>query len=96
MSAVAGVPFLLRVGLALIACTRRLIMESVSEDGILRVLTCPPPNILPPDGDTFIAVVLSVKLKDDDVRKQRIKLKAQVKRQTQLPRPSGSISLPRI
>jgi hypothetical protein len=55
---------------------------------------------LPPSPENYLSFILSIKLKDDDVRKQRIKMEAQVKRQAQQqqPRPSnagGSISLPR-
>jgi hypothetical protein len=44
----------------------------------------PAPSSLPPTSDAFIALAFSFKLKDDDVRKQRIKMEAQVKRQTQV------------
>ncbi len=60
----------------------------------------PPSNLLPPSADAFLTLVFGVKLKDDDMRKQRVKMEAQVKRQTQVPRAAsssgmGMISLPR-
>ena len=92
-----GHPFLLRVALALTCCCRRAILESRSEDTILDCLRRPNLQWLPPSPDAFISLTQSLKLKDDDIRKQRIKMEAQVKRQTQqVPRmASNSISLPR-
>lgn len=92
-----GVPFLIRIGLALISCLRRQILESTNDEAVLHMLHHISPLALPPSPDNFIASTLSVKLKDDDIRKQRVKMEAQVKRQTQAPRlpSSGSISLPR-
>jgi hypothetical protein len=71
-------------------------MEATSEAAVLRILSQPTMSGLPPNPDAFVALAFSAKLRDDDVRKQRVKMEAQVKRQVQAPRPSGSISLPRI
>ncbi|KAJ7460992.1 rab-GTPase-TBC domain-containing protein [Mycena galericulata] len=96
-----GVPFLFRVGLALIYCCRRRVLEAINQDSLFDVLNHPSPNWLPPSPDAFIALAYSFKVKDDDVRKQRIKMEAQVKRQTQTPRASTtttttrSLSFPR-
>ena len=93
-----GVPFLLRVALSIVACCRRTILESTSEETVLKMFHHPQPSLLPPSPDAFLSFVTSVKLKDDDVRKQRIKMEAQVKGQTQAPRAistAGGISLPR-
>lgn len=96
-----GVPFLLRVALALVSCCRRRILESTSEESLLALLLHPPQSLLPPTPEAFLTLTFSVKLKDDDMRKQRVKMEAQVKRQTQVPRmassstTSGMISLPR-
>ncbi|KAJ7577003.1 rab-GTPase-TBC domain-containing protein [Mycena floridula] len=91
-----GSPFLFRVGLALIYCCRRTILEATSEEAVLICLRRVPLNRLPPSPEAFINLALSVKVKDDDVRKQRVKMEAQIKRQTQVPRMgSNSISLPR-
>ncbi|ESK95565.1 hypothetical protein Moror_12639 [Moniliophthora roreri MCA 2997] len=92
-----GIPFLIRVGLAIIYCCRRALLDATSEELVLRYLRQPSPNWLPPSADAFISLTLSFKLKDDDIRKQRIKMEAQVKRQVQqAPRSTtGAISLPR-
>lgn len=96
---IAGVPFLLRVGLAIVSACRRQILDSTSEPEVLRLLAHPHPSMLPATADAFISLAFSVKLKDDDIRKQRVKMEAQVKRQTQAPRlvstSAATISLPR-
>ncbi|KAL0581386.1 hypothetical protein V5O48_000650 [Marasmius crinis-equi] len=92
-----GVPFLIRVGLAIVYCCRRALLDATSEEMVLRYLRHLSPNWLPPSADAFITLALSFKVKDDDIRKQRIKMEAQVKRQAQqAPRAAGgAISLPR-
>ncbi|KAJ7349145.1 rab-GTPase-TBC domain-containing protein [Mycena albidolilacea] len=93
-----GIPFLFRVGFALLYCCRQRVLEAINQDSLFDVLIHPSPNWLPPSPDAFIALTYSFKLKDDDVRKQRIKMEAQVKRQTQTPRAkpaSRSMSHPR-
>ncbi|KAG5650627.1 hypothetical protein H0H81_011552 [Sphagnurus paluster] len=93
-----GVPFLLRVALALVSCCRRQIAESTSAESALKALHRPSSALLPASPEALVTLALSVKLKDDDIRKQRVKLEAQVKRQTQAPRTisgPGAISLPR-
>ena len=95
---ISGIPFLIRVGLGLFYCCRRQILESTSEESLLNHIQHPSSNSLPPTSDGFLSLVYSLKLKDDDVRKQRVKMEAQVKRQTQTPRmmsAPGTISLPR-
>ncbi|TFK48093.1 hypothetical protein OE88DRAFT_1665186 [Heliocybe sulcata] len=96
-----GVVFLLRVGLAVAASCRKLIMESTKADAAVNILRNPPPNCLPANPEAFIAMALGMKLKDDDIRKQRNKMEAQVKKQAQrsastpgTPQTSA-ISLPR-
>ncbi|KAJ6582856.1 rab-GTPase-TBC domain-containing protein [Mycena sp. CBHHK59/15] len=93
-----GIPFLFRVGLALFYCCRRRVLEAVNQESLFDCLHHPSPNWLPPTPDSFVVLTYSFKLKDDDVRKQRIKMEAQVKRQTQAPRTStttSSLSFPR-
>ncbi|KAF9258596.1 RabGAP/TBC [Marasmius fiardii PR-910] len=92
-----GVPFLIRVGLAIVYCCRRALLDATNEETALNYLRYPLPNWLPPSADAFITLALSFKVKDDDVRKQRIKMEAQVKRQAQqAPRSTGgAISFPR-
>ena len=102
LTCIPGVTFLFRAGLALFSCTRRILLQSTSADAILDILYHPPPNILPATPDAFIDLAFSMKLKDDDLRKQRSKLEAQVKRRTAQSRPSPispattqTISLPK-
>ncbi|KAJ7243407.1 RabGAP/TBC [Mycena haematopus] len=93
-----GVPFLFRVGLALLYCCRQRVLEAINQDSLFHVLNRPSPNWLPQSPDAFVALAWSFKVKDDDVRKQRIKMEAQVKRQTQTPRANPatrSMSYPR-
>ncbi|KAI0757841.1 RabGAP/TBC [Daedaleopsis nitida] len=97
-----GVTFLYRAGLALFSCMRRTLLQSTSPEAVLHVLSCPPPDALPASPDGFVELAFTVKLKDDDVRKQRSKLEAQVKRRTAHARPSpispatpATISLPK-
>ncbi|KAI9059860.1 hypothetical protein FKP32DRAFT_1579071 [Trametes sanguinea] len=90
-----GVTFLFRAGLAIFACCRRSILQSTSPDGVLDALAHPPIPALPPTPEAFIDLAFSVKLKDEDVRKQRNKLEAQIKRRTQ-PRASPLATTPTI
>ncbi|KAI0736093.1 RabGAP/TBC [Earliella scabrosa] len=97
-----GVTFLFRAGLAIFSCTRRIVLQATSPQTLLDVLAHPPPSTLPATPDAFIDLAFSMKLKDDDLRKQRNKLEAQVKRRTAHSRPSPispatpqTISLPK-
>ncbi|KAL6305747.1 RabGAP/TBC [Sparassis latifolia] len=99
-----GVPFLFRIGIALLTCCRQLLLKCAGHDPLFAILSHPPANYLPRTPDALIDLALSVKLKDEDIRKQRSKLEAQVKRQTQSrvlssALPAGisvpAISLPR-
>ncbi|KAJ8689418.1 hypothetical protein PTI98_012321 [Pleurotus ostreatus] len=92
-----GISFLVRAGLALISTCRRQILDATSPEAVLDLLQHPPPSLLLSSPDAFLSLLNSFKLKDDDFRKQRIKMEAQVKRQTQAPRapPTSSISLPK-
>ncbi|KAI0271259.1 rab-GTPase-TBC domain-containing protein [Gloeopeniophorella convolvens] len=100
-----GVVFLFRIGLALVACCRRALLDVNTEAEALNILLHPLPSLISSSPDTLIELANSVKLKDDDVRKQRVKMEAQVKRQAQNRLPNSarrssnttpaSISLPR-
>ncbi|KII83924.1 hypothetical protein PLICRDRAFT_118717 [Plicaturopsis crispa FD-325 SS-3] len=90
-----GIPFLFRVGLALFQCCRRQLLDATGEQAVMLNLLHPQPNSLPPTAEAFVTLAHSMKLKDDDLRKQRVKMEAQVKRQAQSRVPGGSISLPR-
>ncbi|CAL1697402.1 unnamed protein product [Somion occarium] len=78
-----GVAFLFRVGLAIISCCKRMIMDTSGRDNLLAGLLRPPIALLPASPDAFLELAFSVKLKDDDIRKQRNKKDVQTKRQTQ-------------
>lgn len=99
-----GVVYLFRVGLALITCCRRRLLDCNSEEAVLQVLHHPPPILLSSTADILVELANSVKLKDDDVRKQRTKMEAQIKKQAQQQQTRGllansgggpAISLPR-
>ncbi|KAF8879125.1 rab-GTPase-TBC domain-containing protein [Infundibulicybe gibba] len=95
-----GIPFLIRVGLAIFSCCRRQILECTSEGVLLGYLRKPSSSWLPSTVDGFISLAYSfkLKLKDIDVRKQRVKMEQIVKRQTQalkIASMPGAISLPR-
>jgi hypothetical protein len=87
----AGVPLLLRVGLAILSICRQFLLETPTSQGPshMAYLLRPPSEALPGDPEQFIAQVLAVKLKDDDIRKSRVKMEAAVKQQ-RLPRGSTS------
>ena len=98
-----GIPFLLRVALSLTILCRQFILAPTTntELATLNILARPPPQWLPPTPELFLNSVMSVKLKDDDVRKQRVKMGEMVKRQTQAQQGSSGvgqsgISLPRV
>lgn len=99
-----GVVFLFRVGLAIVQCCKQTVMKTPERDAVLNILLHPPALCLPANSEAFLEIAASVKLKDDDIRKQRTKLEARVKRQTQARAHSTqvitngappSISLPR-
>lgn len=83
MDVPSGVAFLIRAGLAIIQCCKQHILKNPEREAVLNTLLHPPASLLPTNPDTFLEMAAAVKLKDDDVRKQRTKLEAQVKRQTQ-------------
>ncbi|KAG6334531.1 hypothetical protein ID866_4565 [Astraeus odoratus] len=98
-----GVTLLFRIGLAIVHCVRHLLLQATSEEIALAHLIHPPVACLPSSPEDLLTLSFNMKLKDD-VRKQRVKMEAQVKRQTQaraLPangissRQTTSISLPR-
>lgn len=78
-----GVVFLFRIGLALVTCCHRTLRDIRTEADALAVLARPPPFLLLSSPSALIELSSSFRLKDDDIRKQRVKLEAQVKRQTQ-------------
>lgn len=59
---------------------------SISASDVLDYLFRPPSQVLPSDGDTFVAACLAVKVKEDELRKLRPKIEASLKQ------PVGSTS----
>lgn len=92
-----GPPFLFRIGLALLNICRSHIESSRDRTSVLVALARPEAlSLLPNDPDDLITSALSVKLKDDDVKKQRVKLEAQMRRQTQSLAALASRSTPSL
>lgn len=75
--------FLLRVGLAIVTCCHRTLLGIHHEAEALNILIHPPPFLISSTPDLLVELANSFRLKDDDIRKQRVKLEAQVKFQTQ-------------
>ena len=96
-----GIPYLYRIGLVVINCVRHLLLQANTEEAALAHLVHPPPACLP-SATELLVLAANVKLKDDDVRKQRIKMEQQLKKTTQARPPNGmsnvqtaTISLPK-
>jgi TBC1 domain family member 10 len=77
-----GVVFLFRVGLAIVTCCHRTLLGVQQEAEALNLLTHPPSFLISSSPDLFIELANSFKLRDDEIRKQRVKLEAQVKLQS--------------
>ena len=85
----------------MINCVRHLLLQANTEEAALAHLVHPPPACLP-SATELLVLAANVKLKDDDVRKQRVKMEQQLKRTTQVRPPNGvtnmqttTISLPK-
>ncbi len=98
-----GIPFLLRAALSVTFICRQFLLAPTTntENMALAALAHPPTQWLPSSPEAFLTTVMNVKLKDDDVRKQRLKMGEIVKRQTQIQQGTSSvngsgISLPRV
>ena len=96
------IPFLLRVAPSLtFICRQFLLSPTTNMEGIALAALARPLTQWPPSPEAFLATAMNVKLKDDDIRKQRLKMGEIVKRQTQVQQgPStvnaNGISLPRV
>jgi len=95
-----GPAFLFRVGIVLFFYIRRGVLEGQhTPPTLLSALhSRPSPSSgFPADPEAFIEAAFSVKLKDDDIRKQRTKMEEQARRQTTLTRTmtGAAISTPR-
>ncbi|EJD04610.1 RabGAP/TBC [Fomitiporia mediterranea MF3/22] len=95
-------PFLFRIGVAILACCRSAIESTSDRAAVVAFLMRPETlSLLPEDPEEFINIALAAKIKDEDIKKQRVKVEAHMKQQTQTaqrstaPRLVSSISLPR-
>jgi len=75
--------FLIRIGLAIVTCCHRTLLEVHQESEALRILTRPPPFLISSSPEILIELANSFRIKDDNIRKQRVKLEAQNKLRTQ-------------
>lgn len=74
--------------MALLTCARRTLLDTKGGDACLALLRRPPLALTP---DALVELALGAKLKDEDVRKMRVKMEAAVKLQTQHTRkPQGA------
>ncbi|KZT53459.1 RabGAP/TBC [Calocera cornea HHB12733] len=75
-----GSSFLFRTGLVILQSAKRHLMSpSTFPPSALSYLTRPPANIFDPDPDSFIHRVASVRMRDDDLKRLRPKIEAQLK-----------------
>ena len=75
--------FLIRIGLAIVTCCHRTLLGLHQESEALSILTRPPPFLISSSPETLIELANSFRIKDDNIRKQRVKLEAQFKLRTQ-------------
>ncbi len=75
--------FLLRIGLAIVTCCHRTLLGIHQEAEALSILIRPPPFLISSSPETLIELANSFRIKDDDIRKQRVKLEAQIRLRTQ-------------
>lgn len=81
--------FLIRIGLAIVTCCHRTLLGLHQESEALSILTRPPPFLISSSPESLIELANSFRIKDDNIRKQRVKLEAQIKLRT-LSRLSGA------
>ena len=81
----SGPIYLFRVALALIIlCKRSIMTMNLAQAGpraVIELLARPPMSAVPQDPESFLSHTLTVKVKDDDLRKQRLKREAQWKKE---------------
>lgn len=85
--------FLFRIGLAIAICCRQPLLKTKDQVSALTLLSELPSECLPESADAFISLAFSMKVKEDDIVKQRGKMETQLKKQTQQARPSRSRAL---
>jgi hypothetical protein len=78
-----GPIYLFRIALALLTLFKRFLMNPPAPEvpNVLDLLQKPPVAALLPDPDDLLAHTLHVKVRDEDIRKQRSKLETQLKQQ---------------
>lgn len=84
--------FLFRLGLAILKLCRAFIMDAArcrSAEDARDFLIKPPVQIFPSYPDAIISSALSLKLKEDELRKLRPKIEAQVKQRHPLRGPTS-------
>ena len=69
--------------MAIVQCCKQAVMANPGRDVVLNMLLHPPPTCIPSNPEAFLEVASGVRLKEDDLRKQRAKLEAQAKKQAQ-------------
>jgi hypothetical protein len=77
------VVFLFRIGLAIVTCCHRTLLGLHQESEALSTLTRPPPFLISSSPESLIELANSFRIKDDNIRKQRVKLETQIKLRTQ-------------
>ncbi|KAL5534857.1 hypothetical protein ACEPAG_1322 [Sanghuangporus baumii] len=97
-----GPPFLFRVALAILSCCRGAIESLSNRTAVFSYLSRPETmSLLPDDPEEFVNLAMAVKIKDEDIKKQRVKVETELRRRTRsvqrnsAPRLVSSISLPR-
>ncbi|KIJ28878.1 hypothetical protein M422DRAFT_189175 [Sphaerobolus stellatus SS14] len=90
-----GIPLLFRTGLAIFSYARPYLLNGPMDPSVTPkdYLLHPPAEIFPTNPEEFINQVLNVRLKDDDIRKARVKMEAAAKQQQQGIRKAGSIQV---
>jgi hypothetical protein len=86
-----GPLFLLRVGLAIAQCARNQLMQCPDARKALALLARPPVEDLPADVEAFIGLAMGIKMKEDDMLKQRAKMEARLKASQHDRRPGGGV-----
>ncbi|KAF8317455.1 RabGAP TBC [Clavulina sp. PMI_390] len=86
--------FILRLGLAMLKLCRPFIMDAArchSGEDARNYLIRPPLTVFPKDPDSILSIAFSLKMKEDELKKLRPKVEAQLKQRHPLRAPSGSM-----
>jgi len=77
-----GSPFLFRLGFAVLSICRPFLMDAsrgLTKSDVLSYLVQPSASLFPADVNQFITSAFAARVKDDDLRKLRPKVEAQLK-----------------